>query len=120
MSRTFLTTVTRSRAIDRIRSRSSNLKFLQRWSQTMSSENSSAILLMQNLPVLPPGKSYQLWCVVNGKKIASGNFNSNPQKKVFVKVPFSVTSDISALAVTVEVSPNPPMPKGPMVMTSSL
>jgi Anti-sigma-K factor rskA len=78
-----------------------------------------AILLMQNLPVLPSGKSYQLWCVVNGKKIASGNFNSNSQKKVFVKVPFSITSDISALAVTVEVSPNPPMPKGPMVMTST-
>jgi anti-sigma-K factor RskA len=79
-----------------------------------------AILLMQNLPVLPSGKSYQLWCVVNGKKIASGNFNSNTQGKVFVKVPFSVTSEISALAVTVEVSPNPPTPTGPMVMTSSL
>jgi ethanolamine utilization microcompartment shell protein EutS len=79
-----------------------------------------AILLIQNLPVLPSGKSYQLWCVVNGKKIASGHFNSNAQKKVFVKVTFSVTSDISALAVTVEVSPNPPIPKGPMVMTSSL
>lgn len=32
----FLTTLTRSRAIDRLRSRSSNLKFLQRWSQTMT------------------------------------------------------------------------------------
>ncbi len=31
----FLTTLTRSRAIDRLRSRSSNLRFLQRWSQTM-------------------------------------------------------------------------------------
>jgi RNA polymerase sigma-70 factor, ECF subfamily len=38
---TFLTTVTRSRAIDRIRSRGSNLRFLQRWSQTMSAESSS-------------------------------------------------------------------------------
>jgi RNA polymerase sigma-70 factor (ECF subfamily) len=37
----FLTTLTRSRAIDRLRSRSSNVRFLQRWSQTMSSENPS-------------------------------------------------------------------------------
>jgi RNA polymerase sigma-70 factor (ECF subfamily) len=37
---TYLTTVTRSRAIDRLRSRGRNLKFLQRWSQTMTSESS--------------------------------------------------------------------------------
>jgi RNA polymerase sigma-70 factor, ECF subfamily len=36
----FLTTLTRSRAIDRLRSRRSSLKFLQRWSQTMMSEQS--------------------------------------------------------------------------------
>jgi RNA polymerase sigma-70 factor, ECF subfamily len=36
----FLTTLTRSRAIDRLRSRRSSLKFLQRWSQTMMSDQS--------------------------------------------------------------------------------
>jgi RNA polymerase sigma-70 factor, ECF subfamily len=36
----FLTTLTRSRAIDRLRSRTSSLKFLQRWSQTMITEPS--------------------------------------------------------------------------------
>jgi RNA polymerase sigma-70 factor (ECF subfamily) len=34
----FLTTLTRSRAIDKLRSRSSNLKFLQRWSQAMTTQ----------------------------------------------------------------------------------
>lgn len=34
----FLTTMTRSRAIDKLRSRGTNLKFLQRWSQTMMTE----------------------------------------------------------------------------------
>ena len=34
----FLTTLTRSRAIDKLRSRGTNLKFLQRWSQTMMTE----------------------------------------------------------------------------------
>ena len=34
----FLTVMTRSRAIDKIRSRGTNLKFLQRWSQAMVTE----------------------------------------------------------------------------------
>lgn len=38
---TFLTTLTRSRAIDRIRSRSSKVKFLQRWSQIMPTQSAS-------------------------------------------------------------------------------
>lgn len=38
---TFLTTVTRSRAIDKLRSRSSNLRFLQRWSQIIINDSSS-------------------------------------------------------------------------------
>lgn len=38
----FLVTLTRSRAIDRLRSRNSNLKFLQRWSQAMVSKPPSA------------------------------------------------------------------------------
>lgn len=36
----FLTTLTRSRAIDKLRSRGSNLKFIQRWSQMMVTETS--------------------------------------------------------------------------------
>jgi RNA polymerase sigma-70 factor, ECF subfamily len=37
---TFLTTVTRARAIDKLRSRSSKLRFLQRWSQIIINETS--------------------------------------------------------------------------------
>ncbi|GAC1465208.1 MAG: sigma-70 family RNA polymerase sigma factor [Chamaesiphon sp.] len=36
----FLTTLTRSRAIDKLRSRSTKLKFLQRWGQTMATQTS--------------------------------------------------------------------------------
>jgi RNA polymerase sigma-70 factor, ECF subfamily len=46
----YLTTLTRSRAIDRLRSRSSNQKFLERWSLNMSSE----------LPPLTPFESASL------------------------------------------------------------
>jgi RNA polymerase sigma-70 factor (ECF subfamily) len=38
----FLTTLTRSRAIDKLRSRGSNLKFIQRWSQMMATEETSS------------------------------------------------------------------------------
>jgi RNA polymerase sigma-70 factor, ECF subfamily len=38
---TFLTTITRSRGIDRLRSRGSKNRFLQRWSQVMTNESSS-------------------------------------------------------------------------------
>ncbi len=37
----FLTTLTRSRAIDRLRSRSSKQRFLQRWSQLMPTQSAS-------------------------------------------------------------------------------
>lgn len=36
----FLTTVTRSRAIDKLRSRGTKQRFIQRWSQTMTTESS--------------------------------------------------------------------------------
>lgn len=38
----FLTTMTRSRAIDKLRSRSTQLKFFQRWTQIMVNETSSS------------------------------------------------------------------------------
>jgi len=44
------------------------------------------VLILQNLPVLPEGKFYQLWAVVNGEKIPSGQFNASSQGKVFVKL----------------------------------
>ncbi len=78
------------------------------------------IVILQNLPALPPGKIYQLWSVVDGKKVASGQFAGNPRGNVFVKVPLSVSAGITGLVVTVEASPTPDRPTGPMVMTSSL
>jgi len=78
------------------------------------------ILILQNLPALPPGQSYQLWSVVDDKKVASGQFAGNPKGNVFVKVPLSVSAGITGLVVTVEASATPDRPTGPMVMTSTL
>jgi anti-sigma-K factor RskA len=80
-----------------------------------------AIVVLQDLPTLPAGQTYNLWAVANGEKIAAGNFTANPQGRVFVKVPLtSATSDrVTNLVVTIEASPTA-VPQGPMVMTSSL
>ncbi len=81
-----------------------------------------AIVVLQDLPTLPPGQTYNLWAVANGQKVSAGNFTANPQGRVFVKVPLtSATSDrVTNLVVTIEASPTPVSPQGPMVMTSSL
>ena len=78
------------------------------------------VVILQKLPVLPKGQFYQLWSVVNGEKIPSGQFNAGSQGTVFVKLATPPSSEVTALVVTVEVSPAPKSPSGPMVMTSTL
>ncbi|GAC1465202.1 MAG: anti-sigma factor [Chamaesiphon sp.] len=79
-----------------------------------------SVLILQNLPILPKGQFYQLWSVVNGEKIPSGQFNASLQGTVLVKLPTPSPTDVQALVVTVEVSPTPKSPSGPLVMTSNL
>ena len=86
----------------------------------MTPGESKVVLILQNLPVLPKGQFYQLWAVVNGEKIPSGQFNASSQGAVFTKLSTPPSSKVTALVVTVEVSPTPRKPDGPMVMTSFL
>ncbi|MCL1469908.1 anti-sigma factor [Argonema antarcticum] len=79
-----------------------------------------SVLILQNLPVLPEGKFYQLWSVVRGEKIPSGQFNASEKGTVLVKLPTPSALEVTGLVVTVEVSPVPQSPSGPMVMTSNL
>ncbi len=78
------------------------------------------VLILQNLPVLPQGQSYQLWSVVGSEKIPSGQFNASSHGTVFVKLSTPPSGKVTALVVTIETSPTPNTPDGPMVMTSSL
>ncbi len=89
-------------------------------SVVMTPGEPKAVLILQNLPVLPKGQAYQLWVVVSGEKIPSGQFNPSSQGTVFVKMSTPPSAKVTALVVTVEVSPAPRSPDGPMVMTSSL
>ncbi|OLP16949.1 anti-sigma factor [Leptolyngbya sp. 'hensonii'] len=79
-----------------------------------------AVLLLRNLPALPKGQHYQLWLVIDGEKVAWEHFNANENGFVFTKLSLLDDSQITTLVVTVEGSPDPKIPTGPMVMTSSL
>ncbi len=79
-----------------------------------------AVLVVQNLPVLPEGQFYQLWAVVNGEKISWGQFNTSSQGTVLIKLSIPPVTDAAQLVFTVEVSPAPWQPDGGMVMTSQL
>ncbi|MBV8887305.1 MAG: anti-sigma factor [Chroococcidiopsidaceae cyanobacterium CP_BM_RX_35] len=89
-------------------------------SVVMTPGEPKAILILQNLPILPKGHFYQLWSVVDGKKIPSGQFNASARSTVLVKFPIPASSKLKALVVTVEESPEPKSPSGPMVMTSKI
>lgn len=79
-----------------------------------------AILVLKNLPVLPEGQFYQLWSVVKEEKILWGGFTINDHGTVFVKLPRPSNPDVTALVMTVEESPTPTTPAGPMVMAGNL
>lgn len=79
-----------------------------------------AVLILQNLPVLPKGQFYQLWSIVNNEKIPWEAFNTSGRGTVFAKLSLPTNSEVSALVVTVETVPAPKTPAGPMVMTGTL
>jgi len=93
-------------------------------SMVMTPGDPQVVLILQNLPPLPEGQAYQLWSVINDQKIPWEQFRVNEQGTAFTKLslPSSYPSSyiITRLVVTIEVSPTPPIPTGPMVMISDL
>lgn len=79
-----------------------------------------AFLAIQNLPPLPADQTYQLYSVVNGKRIAWGRFNAGPKGTVLVKLPIPPKAKVSNLVVTLQSSPVSTRSVGPTVMTSEL
>jgi anti-sigma-K factor RskA len=79
-----------------------------------------SVLILQNLPTLPIGKYYQLWSIVNGKKVPSGQFNARANGTVLVKLPTPSATEVSGLLITLEESARSQAAPGDMVMTSSL
>lgn len=79
-----------------------------------------AVLILQNLTPLPDGQAYQLWSIVNNQKIPWEQFRVDQKGTVFVKLSLPENQSLTRLAITVELSPPPLEPTGPMVMTSDL
>jgi anti-sigma-K factor RskA len=79
------------------------------------------VVVLRDLPTLPADKSYQLWSVVNGQKLAAGRFNTDQKGTTCIKLPLPEVDQLSEVMVTVETSTvSKSLPTGPMVMTSSL
>ncbi len=81
---------------------------------------SQAVLILQNLSPLPDGQAYQLWSIVNNQKIPWEQFRVDQRGTVFAKLSLPDNQAVTRLAITIEVSPSPPEPTGPMVMLSDL
>lgn len=89
-------------------------------SMLMTPDEANAILVFKDLPVLPEGQFYQLWSVVKDEKVLWGGFRINDHGTVFVKLPRPSNLNVTALVMTVEESPTPTTPAGPMVMAGNL
>ena len=79
-----------------------------------------SVLILQKLPILPEGKYYQLWSIVHGKKVPSGQFNASKNGNVLVKLPTPSALEVTGLLITLEESSKPQNLPGLMVMTSNL
>ncbi|BFM39554.1 anti-sigma factor [Synechocystis sp. LKSZ1] len=79
-----------------------------------------SVLIIQNLPPLPPGQFYKLWCVSQGKKIPSESFNAGKNGTVLAKLPTPSADDVTGIVITLEKDSQTDPSPGPMVMTSRL
>jgi anti-sigma-K factor RskA len=83
-------------------------------------ENRRLFLYVYNLPPLPPGRTYQLWLIVEGAPISMGTFGVEPDGRGRLdtaSVP-QFEGEVT-VAVTVEPSGGVPQPTGPMVLVGS-
>jgi Anti-sigma-K factor rskA len=78
------------------------------------------LLTIQNLPPLPPGQVYRLWAFSQGKEMTCGDFNANPEGRVFLQMPLEdLLVQTPTVFITVESSKANPHSKGMKVMVGS-
>ncbi len=77
-----------------------------------------AVLSLQNLPTPPPRKAYQLWAVVNGKKVYCTEFKPDVDGKVLVEIPAGEWSGTPMVVITLEEEGTIPNQTSTMVMNS--
>jgi hypothetical protein len=77
------------------------------------------VVTLRNLPVPQTGEVYRLWAVVDGQKVAYGEFMPAKDGSVFAKLPINDHLLAAPLVVTRE-SVSASKSTGPMVMTSRI
>jgi hypothetical protein len=76
--------------------------------------NGEGFIRIDDLPVLPDGKTYQLWTVVDGKPVSAGLLGTQPGTAAFV-----VSSNAQAVALSVEDSVGATQPSvGPIAVAA--
>jgi anti-sigma-K factor RskA len=84
---------------------------------TIAPSSQTAMLVVQNLSVLPKGKVYRLWAMSNGQKIDCAEFVPDAQGKVLLQIPLDrFSSSMVQVAITIEPSQRTQQPTGEMVM----
>ncbi|KEF41284.1 MAG: hypothetical protein ER33_12250 [Cyanobium sp. CACIAM 14] len=78
------------------------------------------MLMLEDLPPLPPHHTYRLWATVDGRTVGCVPFVPNALGQVAMPIPLSPTSEASAVRVSIERRPDGRVPEGPVVLTSSL
>lgn len=69
------------------------------------------------LPVTPPGKTYQLWAIAEGKPVSAGVFEVDPNGNGTLRVkPLPEAARVEAFAVTLEPADGLPQPSGEMYL----
>ncbi|RJQ85433.1 MAG: hypothetical protein C4519_03420 [Desulfobacteraceae bacterium] len=77
-------------------------------------------LYVYNLPPTPPGKTYQLWLIVEGTPVSAGIFEVNPDGSArFDAQRLQPFEGPITVAVTVEPAGGVPQPTGPMVLSGT-
>lgn len=88
-------------------------------SLVIAPQERTAVLTLQNLADLPPGKIYRLWAFVDGRKVDCAEFKPNSKGKVFLRLPLDNWAGTTSVFVTIEPSQETLEPTGEMVMTGS-
>jgi len=76
------------------------------------------LLIVNNLPALPPHHVYRLWATVDGQKVGCVAFVPTAQGHVAMPIPPMPSNLASAISVTLEADPTGTVPRGPMVLST--
>ncbi len=83
-------------------------------------ESRRLVLFIYDLPPIPPGKSYQLWVIAEGKPVSAGVFDIDADGRTrFDTVSQPPLDGSVTIAVTTEPEGGLPQPSGPIVLVGT-